>query len=189
MMLIRQALLVAVLGVACAIRRGRNQPKDCYSMYDGMSLVRLNATTAAENAEMIKAARELQCTEAWEDLVVEVMAICDVGAVAVLKENFGEKMEVVEEDVGGSQRHSSGTARAFSGMSSDFYADYRDYDAKLGRIQALVEASSGVAILEEVGRSIENRPIYNVRLRGAGYVAGGPRIVVDFQLHAREWIT
>lgn len=73
-------------------------------------------------------------------------------------------------------------------VDKSFYTRWRDYDDRMARVQAAVSSSRGACKLEVAGESIEGRPIYVVRLTGAGYSSGKPRVVVDFQLHAREWI-
>jgi len=56
-------------------------------------------------------------------------------------------------------------------------------------MRAAVEASGGAARLEVAGQSLQGRDMYIVRFRGEGYTDGGPRLVLTFNLHGREWIT
>jgi len=126
--------------------------------------------------------QQLGCTEA------EV--VCGEGAAELEKEGVAK---IVTADAGAFWRQSSGVAHAFSesgpGMASDFYSDWRDLESKYARMRAAVAASGGAASLEVAGQSVQGRDMYIVRFRGEGYVDGGKRVFLTFNLHGREWIT
>jgi len=71
---------------------------------------------------------------------------------------------------------------------SDFYANWQDHEARMSRVSAAVSGSGGAAKLEQIGTSYEGRPIMAVRLTGQGWEPGMARVVINHQLHAREWI-
>jgi len=72
--------------------------------------------------------------------------------------------------------------------SSDFYSNWRNMEAKQARIEAAVNSSSGAAKLEVFGKSLEGRPLKLVRFTGDGYKPGMPKVLLTYQVHAREWI-
>merc|ERR1719436_1246608 len=100
---------------------------------------------------------------------------------------------IVNSDAGAFWRGESGVTHAFAegvGVASDFYSDWRDLEAIDARVKSAVDAS-GVATLEVAGKSLEGRNMYIVRVRGRGYSPekNMTRVVLTFNLHAREWIT
>merc|ERR1740121_1123705 len=82
-----------------------------------------------------------------------------------------------------------GSSLAETELASGFYSSWRDLKTKEARIMAAVNKSRGAAKLEVVGKSLEGRPIQAVRFTGQGYKPGMPKIVLTYQVHAREWIT
>lgn len=126
----------------------------------------------------------------------DAYAVCSVSAAADFAKGFGEA-SIVADDAGAFYRDESGSAKAymsessFSGLklTSDFYSDWRDLDARDARVEAAVADSGGAARIEIAGQSLEGRPIKLVRFTGKGYSPGMPKLVLTFNLHAREWIT
>merc|ERR1719384_451378 len=87
----------------------------------------------------------------------------------------------------------SGPARPYTAvagmeLAEDFYSDWRDFDAREARVDAAVAASGGAAKSEIVGKTLQERDMRIVRFTGKGYVPGNPKVVLTFNLHAREWI-
>merc|ERR1719384_561328 len=120
----------------------------------------------------------------------DVEVVCSKQMAAELER--GLVATVVSPDAGAHWRQTSGPTVAFTGglsAASTFYTAYRDLDAQAAQVEALVQASGGIATLETVGQSLEGRSMKIVRFRGAGYIAGGPRVFVTYNIHAREWIT
>jgi len=133
-----------------------------------------------------------ECTE-MGDGNKKLMAICDARGATRLTELFAEKAVVVNTDAGAFYRNSSGMAHHSLGVagaesSSDFYASWQDHEARTSRVDAAVRGSGGAAKLEQIGTSHEGRPIMAVRLTGRGWQPGMARVVMNHQLHAREWI-
>merc|ERR1719330_653454 len=144
----------------------------------------------------VNAMEELECTEAGGLRSREVMVICPLEVSIEVMKSYGQNVTVVATDAGALYRESSGAAQGFVetprssiGMSTEFYTAWRTFDARTARVASLVENSGGVATIAQIGTSVEGRPIMVVRMRGAGWAAGDPRVVVNCELHAREWIT
>jgi len=133
---------------------------------------------------------QLGCTDAE--------AVCSEGAGELEKEGIAK---IVNADAGAFWRRESGVTHAFDesaasafsesapGMASNFYSDWRDLESMYTHMRLAVAASDGVAKLEVAGQSLQGRDMYMIRFRGEGYVDGGKRLVLTFNLHAREWIT
>merc|ERR1719277_263867 len=120
----------------------------------------------------------------------DVQVVCSKQAAAELEK--GHVATVVSPDAGAHWRQSSGPTVAFTGglsAASTFYTAWRNADAQAAQVEALVQASGGIATLETVGQTLEGRAMKIVRFRGEGYVAGRPRVFVTYNLHAREWLT
>jgi len=165
----------------------------CYSPYDGKSLLVLTQCTA-EQREVIESQLEKAGCHMMDDHLSkdcsDMEVVCS-GEEAAALEKVGVG-KIVSTDAGGSWRSSSGVTQSFSeglSVASDFYSAWRGLDAQNAHVEALVQASGGLATLETVGQSLQGRDIRIVRFRGAGYSSGGTRLVVNFNMHAREWIT
>lgn len=184
----------ALLGVSSAVRIGRGKTTDCYTQFEGKLLLELSSSSSKQMEQMASEILKLGCTDLSEVLVSSFQAICDSAAATELMQQFKEVV-VVEKDAGEYFRSTSGNAQSFksaevrSMAQSSFYADWQDLEARMDRVESAVAGSNGVAKFETVGQSVEGRPIKAVRLRGQRWTPGSPRVVMSFQLHAREWIT
>jgi len=103
-------------------------------------------------------------------------------------------VEVASRDAGAFFRKIGGLSHGWEGSAAsfgeEFYSAYRNLDAIEERIRSVVQASGGTATLEHLApKTHEGRTIKAVRIRGTQWVSGRPRVVLTFQLHAREWIT
>jgi len=162
-------------------------------MFDGMPLVRFEDLTGqARVDEAIDKLADLNCTEMAGYHSSELYAICRDSKIGTLRTAYGYNVTVVNEDAGYYYRSKSGVTKPFvegpGVTSSDFYSQWRDYETRIKKVEALVASCDGKATFERIGESVEGRPIYAVRFRGEGWTPGAPRVVVDFELHAREWI-
>jgi len=188
--------LAVSLGLAAALRRGRRKQqavKDCYSMFDFQPIVKFEGLASqAQVDEAIDKLGDLDCTEMAGYHSSELYAICDAAKLDTLKTAHGYNVTVVNEDAGDFYRSKSGLALSFTEgpgvQSADFYSTWRTYETRIQRVESLVASCGGKASLEQIGKSVEGRPIMAVRFRGAGWAPGAPRVVVDFELHPREWI-
>merc|ERR1740121_3605458 len=70
-------------------------------------------------------------------------------------------------------------------------SEWRDLDTIEAWVKSLVEASTSGATHEVAGKTLQGRDMNIVRLRGRGYSPDKnmTRLVLTFNLHAREWIT
>lgn len=187
-------ILAAGLGVASSLRKGKQTQEntDCYSMFDGEPLLKFNLGSKAQVGEVMAKLDDLQCTEMSGYHSSELLAICGAAKVDTLKTLYGRNMTVINDDAGDFYRTTSGVAQGLaegpSIEASDFYSRWRTYETRIAKLENLVSSCGGAATLEQIGSSVEGRPIMAVRFRGAGWTSGSPRVVVDFELHAREWI-
>jgi len=188
----------SVEGARIARRKGKQNTtstKDCYSKYDGKTLLTLEPCAAAEAGEILSQLQSSGCLVLDEPRVLKwgcdyTEVVCDGEAAQELAKRG--VASIVDLDAGAYWRESSGVSVAFSGglgAASDFYGAWRDLDGKMARMEAAVQASGGAATLETVGQSVEGRDIKIVRFRGQGYSSGGTRVFVSYNVHAREWIT
>lgn len=193
----RCRILAAALYAASALRRGV-KTQDCFSDYDGKPLLEFNATSHDELAGFSTKTEDLGCAEVGAHRGIKLLAICSAEQTASLQSLYGDKIRVVVDDAGAHYRKSSGPAQGFtqrgdqagiSAVSTEFYTNWRNVEARIAQVETAVANSGGTATLYQIGSSVEGRPIMAVRLRGAGWTSGGPRIVVTCALHAREWIT
>jgi len=188
-------VLSAGLCVASALRKGKRRT-DCYSVYDGKPLLRFTIGTKADYDDIMDKLVELGCTELGEGRSAELLAICDAVHTTTVAEIYGDKVKVLDKDAGAFYRTNSGVAQGFveaAGVASDgtmnsYYTAWRDYASNVRRVEDAVANSGGAATLEQIGTTVEGRPIKAVRIRGTGWSSGKSRVVVDFELHAREWI-
>merc|ERR1719384_2346933 len=160
-----------------------------------MPLLHLNPCTREQAGSIFSELGASGCTILDDDF--EYSKKCDDVEVVCSKEAATELEKglvavAVSPDAGAHWRQNSGVTVAFTGGTSavsTFYSAFRDADAQAAQVEALVQASGGIATLETVGQSLQGRAMKIVRFRGEGYVAGGPRVFVTYNLHAREWLT
>merc|ERR1719422_215556 len=160
-----------------------------------MPLLHLQPCTTEQAGSIFSQLEASGCTVLDDDF--EYSKNCDDVEVVCSKQmavelERGHVAAVVSPDAGAHWRQTSGPTVAFTGglsAASTFYTAYRDADAQAAQVEALVRASGGIATLETVGQSLQGRDMKIVRFRGEGYTAGGPRVFVTYNLHAREWIT
>merc|ERR1719433_392204 len=160
-----------------------------------MPLLLLSPCTTEQAGSIFSELESSGCTVLDDDFEYskncdDVEVVCNKQMAAELER--GLVATVVSPDAGAHWRQTSGPTVAFTGglsAASTFYTAYRDLDAQAAQVEALVQASGGIATLETVGQSLEGRNMKIVRFRGEGYTAGGPRVFVTYNIHAREWIT
>merc|ERR1719330_698112 len=160
-----------------------------------MPLLHLQPCTTDQAGSIFSQLEASGCTVLDDDFEYskncdDVEVVCSKQMAAELER--GHVATVVSPDAGAHWRQTSGPTVAFTGgpsAASTFYTAYRDADAQAAQVEALVQASGGIATLETVGQSLQGRDMKIVRFRGEGYTAGGPRVFVTYNIHAREWIT
>lgn len=186
------AVFSGVDGARISRKREVATSKDCFSKYDGMTLLNLQPCSSPE--ETISQLMKAGCTILDEPRVYQLgcadaEVVCN-GEIAELEK--AGIANIVTEDAGAFWRGSSGVTAAVAkgmGVASDFYSNWRDMDAQFGRVKAAVDSSGGVATLEVAGQTTQGRDMHIVRMKGPGYTDGGKRLFITYNLHAREWIT
>merc|ERR1712183_431996 len=68
------------------------------------------------------------------------------------------------------------------------YDAWRNYEDRMSHLQAIIDGCNGVASIENIGKTHEGHDIKAVRITGGSFKKGMPRVLLTFQLHAREWI-
>jgi len=174
-----------------------NSGPDCYSKYDGKTLLRLSPCSTEKGETILAQLQSIGCAvlnEMGEFQLdcADTEVVCSGEAAATLARDGVASM--VSSDAGQFWRESSGVSHSFTetdglGVASDFYSDWRDLDAQNAHVEAVVRASGGVATLETAGKTFQGRDMKIVRLTGRGYSSGGARVFVSYNIHAREWIT
>merc|ERR1740121_396198 len=159
-----------------------------------MTLLKLNACSSVEDT--MAALNAAQCYVLDEPRVeqlgcTDAEVVCHGEVTGLTKTGIAS---IVSADAGGFWRGASGVTQAFNegmGVASDFYSDWRDLATIEAKVKSLVDASSSGATHEVAGKSLEGRDMYIVRVRGRGYSPDKnmTRLVLTFNLHAREWIT
>ena len=155
--------------------------------HDGLSAVLVRPQDAWERGRVRDHARELW-SESWDGQ--ELMITVDAGGMDALR-RAGLELEVRIPDiqaVADAERERLQRA-SVSRPGQDWFADFKPFvavDAYAGR---LAELHPELARVEQVGRSVEGRPIRALRItdRQAGPKAKA-KIVLNGGQHAREWI-
>jgi len=190
--------LVPVHAVRVVKTRSNYTTWDCYSPYDDQHLLSLMPCTADALNDMAEAVSAGSCFELSEEklaLPVEGCAseevVCSPAVSADLLKRFGDSVRVTSTDAGAHYRDSSGPSLShdFVSVQDSWYQRWRDLGEQESRVNATVQNSGGVATLQNIGTSVEGRNIKAVRLTGQGYSRGKPKVFLNFNLHAREWIS
>jgi len=195
----------------------RKVSRDPYAVYDGKYLVKLSACSKSAVDVVDAALKHSDCDFLSEEGRMrlpsngcgEQYVVCPAETAEKLASKSGisilnkdghaplSKMAaaIANRDAGALFRSTDGgTTHGWDSKSThtaaEFYSKYRDLDAIEQRLKKVVASSGGLAVLEELmPKTYEGRTIKAVRIRDAQWVVGRPRIVLTFQLHAREWIT
>jgi carboxypeptidase T len=75
--------------------------------------------------------------------------------------------------------------RSPAARTADWFAEYHDYNATTAHLRELAERAPNLAALQAIGNSLDNRPIWALRIGGG---AGAVPMLINGTLHAREWI-
>lgn len=201
--MMRSLVLLAMMALLTeALRRSSKVGKsdaspDCFSPYDGKPLVIMTTCSSLEQAAMLSKAQDCTILSDAEEIpndgsCAERFAVCSTETLDQLQQEFADQVLLVQPDAGAYYREMSGTAQP-SGEARDetilsFYRLWRDYDARMGRVDSVVESSGGIAKLEVAGKSLEGRDMKVVRFTGKGYAPGKPKVVILSNIHAREWM-
>lgn len=182
-------------------RRQQTEAVDCYSAYDGKPALGVTICSEEELEELLPILQSCTfLTEFFDGMpadgsCLQDTMVCDVEVVPqLLQRPAPTQVKMLQDDAGAYFRGTGGFTKAYvaaAGMelSADFYSEWRTHEAMDARVAAAVAASGGIASLEVAGKSLEGRDMKIVRFTGAGYQPGMPKVVLTFNVHAREWIT
>jgi len=177
------------------------QKTDSFSAYDGKPALGVKICNAEELEEVLEVGGGCTfLTEFFDGMpadgsCIEDTMVCDEEAVPkLMQRSYLTQVKMLHEDAGAYFRSNVELPQSYMSiagaeLSEDFFAEWRTSDAMDARVEAAVAASGGIAKLEVAGKSLQGRDMKIVRFTGAGYQAGMPKVVLTFNLHAREWIT
>jgi len=187
----------ALLADGARIGRKRAQT-DAFSGYDGKPALGVKICGPEEMEEMLQVAGE-GCeflSEFFDGIpadgsCVEDTMVCEQDVVPAL---LNRQAKLLHEDAGAYFRNTVELPKAYvqaegAELSEDYFSEWRDFVSMDERVAAAVAGSGGIAKMEVVGKSLEGRDMKIVRFTGAGYQNGAPKVVLTYNLHAREWIT
>lgn len=203
-------LLVPLLASGLKVQP-RSKPSgdyDCYSGYERKLLLRFHqctpemaastlASTTNRSCLCLGAMGELLEPEPAQGCCTSAPVVCEPEVGHRLLESYGKKVSLISNDTGAFYRARSGTMEPYEMPNTstptlfgadDFYSRWRDLESEEKRVQQLVQRSRGIAKRESVGKSYQKHDIWAVRFTGPGYSKGGKKILLTYQLHAREWI-
>jgi len=180
-------------------RKSRGAKADCFGAYDGKPALGVKICDKNELEQVLQHGESCTfLTEFFDGMpadgsCIEDTMVCDLEVVPKLLSNHAQ-VKMLHEDAGAYFRGAAGTAQAYvaaAGMelAEDFFSEWRTFEAMDERVAAAVAASGGIAKMEVAGKSLEGRDMKIVRFTGAGYQPGMPKVVLTYNLHAREWIT
>jgi carboxypeptidase A4 len=184
--------------VSSSALRQQRKTSDCFSKYDGWSLLVLSPCDTQSFDEMRHVIEESECKEVGDKTFAvppgpgcaEEHVACPANMTSALTEQFGDLVTIESLDAGASMRESSGGEPSDFNPSSrsSFYSSFRNLGAHSNQVNNAVSNSGGACKLVTIGRSFEGRTIKAVRIRGGNWRRGGPRVVLTFGIHAREWV-
>lgn len=190
-------------------------PGDPYAVYDGKCMVKLSVCNQSALGSGSKALDGTDCEFLGDESELpvqsngcgDVYVICSSGAAEKLAAEYkastsnrdaaasfnGVAVAISSKDAGALFRSMGGTTHGWDASdvhgTSEFYSQYRNLDAIEKRVKEAVDSSGGLATLEDLSpKTHEGRAIKAVRIRDAHWKVGQPRVVLTFQIHAREWI-
>ena len=75
------------------------------------------------------------------------------------------------------------------GVAAGWFDDYKDYNQVKSYIQGLAAAYPALAKYSVIGKTLEGRDIFALRITGPGDTGARPALFLDGCQHAREWLT
>jgi hypothetical protein len=152
--------------------------------YDGYQVWRITVRTPAELEQVQQLVRDV-----WMARGSTVDVCLSPDEQATLRK-AGFTGEVLIPDVGAliSQQKSE-----FAPQDGSLFTRYLTLNEIYAAMRQLADQNPRLVQMFEIGRSIENRPIYALRLtrepRRARVYRDRPQVVINAMQHAREWIT
>ncbi|TMQ13887.1 MAG: hypothetical protein E6J90_27575, partial [Deltaproteobacteria bacterium] len=96
----------------------------------------------------------------------------------------GVSWQVLVPDIDAVAAAEARRLRSPAARTADWFAEYHDYRAITAHLGELAERASERATLQVIGNSLDNRPIWAIRIGPAD----GTPMLINSTLHAREWI-
>jgi murein tripeptide amidase MpaA len=152
--------------------------------YDGYQVWRITVRTPAELEQVQQLVRDV-----WmiRGSVIDVCVSPDEQATL---RKAGFTGEALIPDVGARIRQQKSD---FAPQDGSLFTRYLTLDEIYAAMRQFAEQNPRLVQMFEIGRSIENRPIYALRLtrepRRARVYRDRPQVVINAMQHAREWIT
>ena len=119
------------------------------------------------------------------DVVVLDRDLAQLAAAGVTWEVLVDDIDAVARDE--AQRLRAAPAVQAFAQPADWYAEYRDYRAITTRMNELAELAPELVSVHGIGNTIENRPLWAVRI--GGRTADARPMLINGTQHAREWIS
>jgi hypothetical protein len=113
------------------------------------------------------------------DLVVSSAALDRLAAAGVA-------WQVLVPDIDAVAAAEARRLRSPAAHTADWFGEYHDYNAIVAHLGELAEIAPAHIALEPIGNSLDNRPIWALRVAGGDPDA--TPMLINGTLHAREWI-
>jgi murein tripeptide amidase MpaA len=94
--------------------------------------------------------------------------------------------QVLVPDIDAAAAEEAARLRSPAARTADWFAEYHDYTAITAHLRTLAELAPDRVALQAIGTSLENRPLWALRIGGGA--ADATPMLIDGTLHAREWI-
>ncbi|MEN3002228.1 MAG: M14 family metallopeptidase [Armatimonadota bacterium] len=154
--------------------------------YSGYQVLRVQLTSLKQLAELEELVRDIWTCHPRGRTV----DVCVSPKEREQLRKAGYQWEVLIEDVGALIREQEST---FQPQGGDIFSRYLPLQEVYAVMRSLAEQNPHLVQLLQIGRSIEGRPIYALRLtkdpRRARVYRHRPQVVLNACQHAREWIT
>ncbi len=153
--------------------------------YSGYQVLRLTLTHPKQFAQIEQLVRDV-----WScQMHSRTVDVCVSPEEREALRKAGFEGQVLIEDVGALIRQQQADYTPQSGL----FDRYLTLDEVYAAMRALADQNPRLVQMFEIGRSVENRPIYGLRItkdpRLARVYRNRPQVVLNACQHAREWIT
>jgi carboxypeptidase T len=112
------------------------------------------------------------------DVVVSSDSLAQLAAAGV-------SWQVLVADIDAAAAAESARLHSAAARTDDWFGEYHDYNAIADYLRRLAEAAPDRAAMQVIGNSLDNRPIWALRIGGG---ADAVPMLINGTLHAREWI-
>jgi carboxypeptidase T len=113
------------------------------------------------------------------DVVVPSDALAELTAAGV-------PYQVLVPDIDAVAAAEAERLRSPAADTADWFGEYRDYNAITAELRALTELAPDRVAMQAIGNTLENRPLWALRIGGGA--PGATPMLINGTQHAREWI-